>query len=421
MLFDFKSRLVSSFAALAIPAAAVTLPNWNFVTFNVSSPTTLPQRALGIDGSGRIVGQRTKQVGGTQQKIGFRRDLVGALLDLADPDTVDGVYYTGTYSTAISSDGNNIVGIYAAGDQYLHSYLYAAGVFQKIDLPGINDGVGNFLDVIAYGVNNNMTVVGFAATTPNARWGNGYVQTSVGHYTTFSCFNSGFTQLLAINDQGIMLGTWQDSDEVDHPFWTNGVGGACNALPEVSGGMRTVWNGINNHNQIIGSTWDPLTYVSHGLYGDLSNGTFVQFDVPGYVGKGSATALNDSVEITGAVTTSTGGTLLFKGTPMTLAFTNVSGFPNTKIGQQAAKTFTCKNVGHGIAKFGSFSITEAGGKIDYKVTSTNCPSTINVGSSCTVTVAFAPVMTGWRNANLLALSPDKKAMATMTLNGQGVK
>jgi len=161
--------------------------------------------------------------------------------------------------------------------------------------------------------------------------------------------------------------------------------------------------------------------ISHGLYGDLSNNTFVQFDVPGFVGKTTATALNDSVEITGSVTNSSGSTLLFKGTPMTLAFSGSGGFPNTKIGQQAVKTFTCKNVGHGIAKFGSFSVSEAGGKIDYKVTSTNCPATINVGASCTVTVAFAPVMTGWRNANLLALSPDKKAMATMTLNGQGVK
>jgi hypothetical protein len=87
-----------------------------------------------------------------------------------------------------------------------------------------------YVDVVPLGINSNLTVVGVTGS-------HGYIQTATAVYTLFDCPGDNIwgTQLVAINDQGIMLGYWQDTNYAWHPFWTNGFG--CTALPEVPGGL----------------------------------------------------------------------------------------------------------------------------------------------------------------------------------------
>jgi hypothetical protein len=118
-----------------------------------------------------------------------------------------------------------------------------------------------YVDVVPLGINSNLTVVGVTGS-------HGYIQTATAVYTLFDCPGDNIwgTQLVAINDQGIMLGYWQDTNYAWHPFWTNGFG--CTALPEVPGAKSTGWGGINNHNQIVGGYTETDGTSTHGLLDD---------------------------------------------------------------------------------------------------------------------------------------------------------
>ena len=88
-------------------------------------------------------------------------------------------------------------------------------------------------------------------------------------------------------------------------------------------------------------------------------------------------------------------------------------FPTTLIGStSAAQTFTLTNTGTG--PLGNISIN---GYYDFPVTS-NCPSSLAVGASCTVSVSFAPSSVGTENGYVW-VNDDGATGASVSANGQG--
>jgi hypothetical protein len=271
--------MLVTFAALTLRASAVTLPAWYISKFNPSGSinSSLPQDAAGVNNSGVVVGRMSvKLTGGGYRSRAYTRDASGVQTNFdapdADPTSV------GTWATAINNNGD-VIGAYLSSNSKLLPFIRSAGVIQTMDLGRENDN----LDIVATGINSNLTVVG--NTYVNEIKFGSYIQTSIGVFQWFGCSNPGaaFTYLVAINDQGTIIGYYTDSNDLNavaHPFWTNGVGSSCTALPTVPGAQATYWTGINNHNQMVGWYTSADGTQTHGLYGDLS-GSFVQFDLPG--------------------------------------------------------------------------------------------------------------------------------------------
>jgi hypothetical protein len=210
--------------------APVKLPNWNIQPFSPSGniDPNVSQTAAGINNSGTVVGKMTIQSAGRYVWLAYVLDANGTQTDLGDPEAESD--QKGTWPNAINNSADAAGGFYCC-DTKIHAFTLSDGQFQTMNLPGVNDGTPgtDYQDVVALGINSNLTIVG------NTEQGHAYIQTSASSFQLFDCPGAWGTQLVAINDQGIMLGSWQDTNYAWHPFWTNGFG--CNALPEVPGSL----------------------------------------------------------------------------------------------------------------------------------------------------------------------------------------
>lgn len=123
-------------------------------------------------------------------------------------------------------------------------------------------------------------------------------------------------------------------------------------------------------------------------------------------------SIADSDPTTPQVVTMTGTGTAITFTPKTLTFSS------TNVGSASTvKTITVTN--SGVASVPINSITVAGTSPgDFPQTNT-CGTALAAGTSCTVTVAFAPQAAGARNANLLITDPDPSSPQVVTLSGTG--
>jgi uncharacterized membrane protein len=183
-----------------------------------------------------------------------------------------------TRASDISRNGN-IVGSYdvnnAAGFSETHPFIVQAGGFHEITLPGFSNA-----QATAAGVNANGDVVG-VIFSQTAEPGPGYLLHN-GKLTQLSFPGAtGGTQPASINDQGVVVGTYFISSQVDRSFgfmWKAGVFSNINP-PDGIAFSRTQVTKISNSGVVVGN------YVSadervHGFA--FENGTYTKIDVPGF-------------------------------------------------------------------------------------------------------------------------------------------
>ena len=99
-----------------------------------------------------------------------------------------------------------------------------------------------------------------------------------------------------------------------------------------------------------------------------------------------------------------------------MAIPNGLSFGEVEVGSTARLSLTLNN--GSTAATNGLSFATIG---DYKVASTCGPATLNAGSSCSVTVTFAPTQAGPRAGNLVVTSSDPASPLTLPLNGTGTQ
>ena len=104
--------------------------------------------------------------------------------------------------------------------------------------------------------------------------------------------------------------------------------------------------------------------------------------------------------------------------PPVLAFSpSRFDFGQVTVGQAAAQTFTLANTGGRASRAVTVTLS---GPAAFTITADACTATsLGPGTSCTVTVRFAPARTGTAAATLTAANNKKAVLATDSLTGTG--
>ncbi len=149
---------------------------------------------------------------------------------------VQGVTETFIYSI---NDADNFVGFYKAS-----SYSMIDGVFTTLPIP--------FYFSAATGINNLNKIVGEYTTEVGSLSFHGYFLDTDGSLTTYDFPGAQRTEPTAINDAGLIVGTWYDGN-ASHGFLMQ--------LPstfisyDVPDTVNTILTGINNNGTICGTCW----------------------------------------------------------------------------------------------------------------------------------------------------------------------
>ena len=97
-----------------------------------------------------------------------------------------------------------------------------------------------------------------------------------------------------VNDSGKVVGYWEDNDQHDHGFYWDGTNYSNIDYP---GASDTRASGINNAGEISGVYWTNAGGSAHGF--TLSDGTYTEYEVPGFSGQTNGAGLNNTGETTG--------------------------------------------------------------------------------------------------------------------------
>ncbi len=111
-----------------------------------------------------------------------------------------------------------------------------------------------------------------------------------------------------------------------------------------------------------------------------------------------------TVSLTG---TGTAGTLVVTSSSLT--------FSSVQVGSSASQSVTLSNTGNGPVSINGLQITGDYAQIN------NCPSPINGGANCTISVVFTPTTTGTRNGTLTLTSGAQNTQQTVSLSGTGIQ
>jgi len=172
-----------------------------------------------------------------------------------------------------------------AGKQQTDQYL-----FLPFDVP---TELGTF--TTAFGINNKGVIVGNYFSLDETI--DGFVFER-GEFTPVAVPGSGFDRgsLIAVNDWGIAVGTFEDADTgIGHAF-VRSRDGRITVLPDAApGALLTEGTGINNCGTIVGFYFQA-DGVRHGFI--LRDGTHTTYDYPGAV-RTLLTGINDRGEIVG--------------------------------------------------------------------------------------------------------------------------
>jgi probable HAF family extracellular repeat protein len=195
----------------------------------------------------------------------------------------------GTYGDATSINSNGVVAGYAqlSGDAISHAYIYTNHLL--IDIDTLNTGRAS----VSQGMNNKGQVVGYlyeANGNYNAFLYSGGAMQDLGNFGGLSCF------AVAINDAGLIAGTFTDSGGTTHPSILN-ANGTLTDLGSL-GGSGFV-RGMNNSGQIVGASGGHAFVYTNGAMVDL--------------GPGIAYAVNNSGQVVGTTESYTGNAILFSG------------------------------------------------------------------------------------------------------------
>jgi probable HAF family extracellular repeat protein len=224
---------------------------------------------------------------------------------------------------------NNSGEIVGTGSGTVGSFSYSNGTYTPIIVPG-----SNYTNAI--GINNLDQIVGYYdLPSPSESVAFGFIYSNGVYTTTINVPGSGisgfsaYTLAYAINDSGVVVGTYIASDR---PYGFMYSDGNYTTL-DYPGSQATSVNGINDLGEIVGSA-----YVN-GYYGfSYIDGVYTLLSVPG----SSAThafGVNDSGQIVGTYVSSSGqefGFLYVDGTYTTLSLSeslNTSAVAINDLGQ----------------------------------------------------------------------------------------
>ena len=112
------------------------------------------------------------------------------------------------------------------------------------------------------------------------------------------------TELRAINNAGLIVGNYVDSNGQFHGFQLDRVTGTFTTI-DVSGAANTLLFGINNNGQMVGTFGDSLSGLTRGFFMNGIGSTAIPFDVPGALAT-QAFAINDLGQIVGGFATPAG-------------------------------------------------------------------------------------------------------------------
>lgn len=188
------------------------------------------------------------------------------------------------------------------------------GTVTNLDVPGA-------LTTSPAGINNNGIIVG--AYQDNSGMTHGFIYNS-GTYTTFNALGIGFTFIAGVNDSGVSVGGYQDNLGKMHGFIYSGSTYTTLDFPNAT---STFAYGINNNGIVVGQYQDS-SGVNRGF--TYSSGVYTSFNVPG----ASATmpyGININGQVVGSFndTSGTHGFVYNNGAYTTL---NVPGFVATQAG-----------------------------------------------------------------------------------------
>jgi len=121
----------------------------------------------------------------------------GFLYDAGIFTTIDVPGSTGTEAYAINNIGQ-IVGNYTDSQGLQHGFLYSGGTFTTINVPG-----ADWTDIL--GINDLGQIVGDFTNNDNKPGARGFVDTG-GIFTEIDIMNSYYTTVTGINDAGVLTG-----------------------------------------------------------------------------------------------------------------------------------------------------------------------------------------------------------------------
>ena len=259
---------------------------------------------LGINNAGTIVGYHGSgmtghpNIGevltppsppGTFAVLNFPGSVQTQVFAINTTGTVDGFYIDtagvqhgfidagGTFTTVDDKPGNVVqpvnqllglndngiaVGYYqdTAGDQ--HPYIDSFGTFIPINITGISTTVGGQ----ATGINNNFEEVGFFTDTGGVE--HGFVD-NANTITNVDVPNATATQVLSVNDGGVLVGDFVDAGGVTHGF----IDDAGIFTTVTLGTVTTFLQGINDFNQTVGFSANDATNTTDNGTVLVPNGT----------------------------------------------------------------------------------------------------------------------------------------------------
>jgi len=228
-----------------------------YTTFESANfPGSTQTQATGINNGGMLAGFWSNTNTGTDANFGFIREGTSTFtFILADDPRVAS---TPPVNQLLGINQSKIaVGFYNDVNGAPHGYTYtvATAKFAPVSVGGVSDA--------ATGISNDNMICGFF--TEASGHTQGFVKPLSGvSLTTFAVHGSSVTQLLGINDRGIVVGFYVGADALDHGVIYNLATGNVTYVDAPNGTMGTVLNGINNKNEIVGFYTDAAGNT-HGV------------------------------------------------------------------------------------------------------------------------------------------------------------
>jgi probable HAF family extracellular repeat protein len=146
-------------------------------------------------------------------------------------------------------------------------------------------------------------------------------------FVTFDPPGSVFTHVTGINNQGQVVGTYNDASGVTHSFLRQSDGTFSTFdVPQAAAG-HTVATAVNNLGQIVGSYQDGAG-KSHGFIRSADGSTFTSFDSPDPAIGFTPVAINDQGEVAGNLFVGAGHAYGFFRSADGSAYTRIVAPPN---------------------------------------------------------------------------------------------
>ncbi|HLJ26679.1 MAG TPA: hypothetical protein VKY85_08210 [Candidatus Angelobacter sp.] len=252
--------------SLSCPVASPAA-QFNFTTIDV--PGAQSTFASGINNSGKVVGSFTDSAG-----------IFHGYSDDVDNDAFRQIDFPGSTSTLGANTNNrgNIVGSYGDANSQFHGFLLRHGVFSTIDFPSA-------ILTSSAAINDRRMIVGAYGTADSSTHGylldeNGFTTLDDPDEGILTGANGPFTitNVLGINDRGIVVGQFFDSNFNSHGFLFSD--GSFQTI-DFPGAASTFPVGLNNEAVIVGGYLDSQ-FVEHGYIQEKNRFTTVDF--PGATG-----------------------------------------------------------------------------------------------------------------------------------------